>query len=240
MHQLCLALLFSAIAAGAAVPYYVHQKFFTHLPNGTQRLDSQQTFARRSDGSVFEKVETYDHDGALVNTGSHLALTGGLLIDTDDLAGVMTSMQLPDGDNRRDAMQWTPESKCTRSAGGKTVEATEEITEEQINGHPAFKIVTDVSGARVVFWRAKDLGCAVLKETLEMKDPSGKAVAGWAEVIADDIRPGEPPAALFVPPTKLKNVPPTERIKGNHLNKSGLVPASARQDDELFRKYKTP
>ncbi len=65
----------------------------------------------------------------------------------------MTTMRLPDGDGRRDAMRWTPESKCTKSVGGKSLEPTEEVTEEQLNGHATFKIVTNLATSRIVFWR---------------------------------------------------------------------------------------
>ncbi len=69
MRVFYLLFVVVAIARAAAVPYYVHLNYYTHFATGSRRLDSQHTSARRGHGSIFEQVETYDHDGKLVTRG---------------------------------------------------------------------------------------------------------------------------------------------------------------------------
>jgi hypothetical protein len=218
-------------------PYYVHQANYSHRSDGTVVLTSYETFARRSDGATFEKSETVTPEGKLVNSTRRCRLVGGLVIDTEDVAGLMTAMRLPNGEDRRNKAQWDPAAQCAKTFGGSSLPAWSKVTEEQILGFPAFKAVTDASRARTTVWRARDLGCVILKGRMEFKDSSGQ-VTGWAEATADTIQPGEPPADLFALPLTLRNVTPSERAKGNPLNVAKEVPEGLQSQDDLFAKYR--
>jgi hypothetical protein len=224
-------------ATTSTVPYYVHQVNYSHRPDGTVVLTSYEVFARRGDGATLERSMTVTPEGKLVNSTRRLALPGGLVIDTEDLAGLMTAMRLPNGDEQRAKAQWDPSAQCAKTFGGGSLPAWSKVTEEQILGFAAFKAVTDTVRARTTVWRARDLGCVILKGMLELKDSSGQ-VTGWTEATADSIQQGEPPAALFAIPATLKSVPPSERIRGNPLNRAGEVPDAVRSQDDLFEKYK--
>ncbi len=219
------------------VPYYVHQANYSRRTDGAVVLTSYETFARRSDGATFEKSETVSPEGKLVNSTRQFRLPGGLVIDTEDVAGLMTAMRLPNGEERRNAAQWDPAAQCAKTFGGGALPTWSKVTEEQILGFPAFKAVTDTYRARTTVWRARDLGCVILKGKMEFKDSSGQ-VTGWAEATADTVQPGEPPADLFALPLSLRNVAPSERAKGNPLNIGKQVPEGIQSQDDLFAKYR--
>jgi hypothetical protein len=224
-------------ATTSTVPYYVHQVNYSHRPDGSVVLTSYETFARRGDGAIFQHTEMVTPEGKLVNSTRRFDLPGGLVIDTEDVAGLMTAMRLPSANERRSKAQWDPAAQCTKTFGGATLPAWSKITEEQILGFAAFKAVTESFRARTSVWRARDLGCVILKGMIEFKDSSGQ-VTGWTEATADSIQQGEPPADLFAIPTTLKNVPPSQRVKGAAPNYTGEVPAAVRSEDDLFAKYK--
>jgi hypothetical protein len=224
-------------ATTSTVPYYVHQVNYSHRPDGSVVLTSYETFARRGDGATFEKSESLTPEGKLVNSTRRFGLPGGLMIDTEDVAGLMTAMRLPNGDERRSKAQWDPSAQCAKTFGGGSLPAWSKITEEHILGFAAFKAITDTVRARTTVWRARDLGCVILKGMLELKDSSGQ-VTGWAEATADSIQQGDPPTELFAIPVTLKNVAPSARVKGNPLNHAGEVPDAVRNQDDLFAKYK--
>ena len=219
------------------VPYYVHQANYSRRTDGAVVLTSYETFARRSDGATFEKSETVSPEGKLVNSTRQFRLPGGLVIDTEDVAGLMTAMRLPNGEERRNAAQWDPAAQCAKTFGGGALPTWSKVTEEQILGFLAFKAVTDTYRARTTVWRARDLGCVILKGKMEFKDSSGQ-VTGWAEATADTVQPGEPPADFFALPLSLRNVAPSERAKGNPLNIGKQVPEGIQSQDDLFAKYR--
>jgi hypothetical protein len=219
------------------VPYYVHQVNYTHRADGSVVLTSHETFARRTDGATFEKSESLTPEGKLVNSTRQFRLPGGLAIDTEDIAGLMTAMRLPNGEERRNAAQWDPNAQCAKTFGGGSLPTWSKVTEEQILGLAAFRAVTDTYRARVTVWRARDLGCVILKGRMEFKDSSGQ-VTVWNEATADTVQPGEPPADLFALPLTLRNVAPSERAKGNPLNIGKQVPEGIQTQDELFAKYR--
>jgi hypothetical protein len=219
------------------VPYYVHQANYSHRTDGEVVLTTYETFARRSDGAIFEKTETVTPEGKLVNSTRRFSLPGGLVIDTEDVAGLMTAMRLPNGEERRNKAQWDPAAQCAKTFGGSSLPVWSKVTEEQVLGFPAFKAVTDTARVRTTVWRARDLGCVILKGKMEFKDSSGQ-VTGWSEATADTVQPGEPPADLFALPLTLRNVSPSERAKGNHLNIGKQVPEGIQTQDDLFTKYR--
>jgi hypothetical protein len=132
---------------------------------------------------------------------------------------------LPHEDELRAKNQLDPAHQCAQTLGGSASPERARITEERILGYDTYKAVVDNVRVRFTIWRARDLGCAVLKGTTEFKNKSG-TVEFWTDTIADVIQPGEPPAGLFELPLKFKNVAPSNR-NGNTL-----------QDDD-FAKYKT-
>jgi hypothetical protein len=201
-------------------------------------LTTYETFARRSDGAIFEKTETLTPEGKLVNSTRRFRLPGGLVIDTEDVAGLMTAMRLPNGEERRNAAQWDPAAQCAKTFGGGSLPVWSKVTEEQILGLPAFKALTDTYRARATVRRARDLGCVILKGKMEFKDSSGQ-VTVWNEATADIVQAGEPPADLFALPLTLRNVSPSERGKGNPLNIGKQVPEGIQIQDDLFTKYRT-
>ncbi len=227
----------AVFAAAQPVPYYEHQANYSRRPDGSVVLTSYETFARRNDGATFEKSESVTPEGKLVNATRRFSLPGGLTIVTEDVAGLMTAMRLPNGDETRNRAQWDPSAQCAKTFGGGSLPAWCKVTEDRILGFAAFKAVTNTVRARATVWRARDLGCVILKGMLELKDASGR-VTGWTEATADSIQPGEPPADLFAIPSTLRNVAPSQRVKGNPLNVAGEVPDQVRSEDELYAKYK--
>src|SRR6266852_3289958 len=139
-------------ATTSTVPYYVHQVNYSHRPDGSVLLTSYDTFARRGDGATCAKSETVTPEGKLVNSTRRFALPGGLVIDTEDVAGLMTAMRLPNGDERRSKAQWDPSAQCAKTFGGGTLPTWSKITEEQILGFASFKAVTDTVRARTTVW----------------------------------------------------------------------------------------
>lgn len=218
-------------------PYYVHQTNYSLRRDDSMVLTSYETFARRSDGATFEKSETVTPEGKLVNSSRRFLLPGGLVIDTEDVAGLMSAMRLPNGDERRNKAQWDPAARCAKTFGGGSLPLWSKVTEEEILGLPAFKAVSDTTGVRTSVWRARDLGCVILKGKMEFKDSSGQ-ITGWAEATADSVQQGEPPADLFALPLTLRNVSPSERAKGNPLNIAKEIPEGLKEQDDLFARYR--
>src|SRR5258708_26295077 len=138
-------------------PYYVHQANYSHRTDGQVVLTSYETFARRSDGATFDKSETVTPEGKVINSTRQFRLPGGLVIDTEDIAGLMTAMRLPNGEDRRNKAQWDPAAQCAKTFGGSSLPVWSKVTEEQQLGFPAFKAVTDTARARTTVWRARDL-----------------------------------------------------------------------------------
>ena len=93
--DLATALVMVLAATSSTVPYYVHQVNYSHRPDGTVVLTSYEVFARRGDGATLERSMTVTPEGKLVNSTRRFALPGGLAIDTEDVAGLMTAMRLP-------------------------------------------------------------------------------------------------------------------------------------------------
>jgi hypothetical protein len=224
-------------ATTSVVPYYVHQTNYSHRADGSVVLTSYETFARRGDGATFQKSEMLAPDGKLVNSTRHFDLPGGLVIDTEDAAGLMTAMRLPNADDRRNKAQWDPSAQCAKTFGGGSLPAWSKTSEEQLLGFLVFKAVTDTIRSRTTVWRARDLGCVILKGMMEFKDSSGH-VTGWSEATVDTARQGEPLADLFALPLTLKNVAPSERVKANAPNIAKELPPEIQREDELFVKYR--
>lgn len=224
-------------AAGRVTPYYIHQTNYTHRADGSVVLTSYSTLARRSDGAMVERTEALTPEGKVLNSTRRFFFPGGVVVDTEDLAGLVTVMRLPGGEARHTQSQLDPAAQCAKTFGGGGLPAWAQITEERLLGYATFKATVDGPKARSEVWRAPELGCAIVKQILGLKDQSGQ-VTRWAEATADTIHVAEPPGDPFVIPATFRNVPPSERVKGNPLNVSHEVPESVRADDDLFAKYR--
>lgn len=181
----------------AAVPYTVVVKETIRWPNGRSSPAATFTHAVRRDGSIlFVWDDTQSRPPGQQAHVREIQFASGVAISVDEIRE-LKSTSVAMIDTRRKLRN--PSAECIRTLAGTVVAPSEHVGgREEILGHPTIRIV---DGGRTS-WHAVDLGCAVLKTTIDFR-------SSISEQVADTIRLGEPSAELFDVPVRFTEVPPS-------------------------------
>lgn len=185
---------------GGPIPYTVILKETVHGPNGATTVPRDLIYAIRSDGSYVRRLtHTNPADGAerLVKFSS------GIQVTINEFADTKSTILLNVNPAR---WQRDPNSKCINSFAGTPVTSPPEVVsgEEMVAGYRTVKITRN----NVTRWLALDYGCALVKDKIVF---SGQE---FSEHNLVALIPGEPETALFHVPAHIREVSPSERIKG--------------------------